>query len=305
MTGESCNTITGLLRTLGRWVIGAAMVFGIAPPVAGQAWVPPAKVGSVGILLQDVDHTGHFLADGSLLPGYESASRGALLRFDYAFTDRFSITAAVAYLGAKYIGPEPSFFGLEIDECRCWNTSWQDGSLTARYNVLNGSFALTPSITYGAPLVDYPYFGEAVVGRNLDELRLAIDMGGRLDAVSPKLSISGSYSYAFVEQVLDLNLDRSNLLASVGYLFVPRFHGSLDFYLQRTHGGLRSTEFETDEEWAQFDRILKDDSFHVGFTLVYSFDRFDLMASYIEFVDGTDTHDGRAVTVGVAWPFQL
>jgi len=78
-----------------------------------------------------------------------------------------------------------------------------------------------------------------------------------------------------------------------------------DFYLQRTHGGLRSTEFVTDEEWAQFDRLLKDNSFHAGVTLAYSFRRFDIFGSYVEFVDGTDTHDGRAFTVGIAWPFQF
>jgi hypothetical protein len=33
---------------------------------------------------------------------------------------------------------------------------------------------------------------------------------------------------------------------------------------QRSHGGLRSTEFGTDEQFQQFDRTLKDNSFHVG-----------------------------------------
>jgi len=286
-------------------VLAAVGALGFAATASGQAWVPPAKVGSVGLALQYVDHTGHFLADGSLLGGYDSVSRGALLRFDYAFTDRFSITAAAAYVGAKYIGPEPSFFGLPIDDCHCWNNSWQDGSLTVRYNIFNDAFALTPSLTYGAPLINYPYFGEAVVGRNLDELRVAVDAGGRIDALSPKFSIAGFYSYAFVEEVLDLNIDRSNLLLSFAYQLRLRFSASLDFYLQRTHGGLRSTEFETAEQWAQFDRILKDDSLHIGITLAYSFRRFDLYGSYIEFVDGTDTHDGRAISFGLAWPFQF
>jgi len=305
MTVDRERPIGGFLRRFGPCTVVSVVIILNAATASGQAWVPPARVGSVGLLFQNVDHTGHFLADGSLLGGYDSVSRGALLRFDYAITDRFSITAAAAYVGAKYIGPEPSFFGLEIDDCHCWNTSWQDGSLTVRYNIFNGTFALTPSLTYGAPLINYPYFGEAVVGRNLDELRLAIDAGGRLDGITPKLSISGFYSYAFVEEVLDLSIDRSNLMVGVGYQFHPRFSASVDFYLQRTHGGLRSTEFETEEQWLQFDRLLKDDSFHAGITLAYSFRRFDILGSYIEFVDGTDSHDGRAITVGIAMPFQF
>ena len=43
--------------------------------------------------------------------------------------------------------------------------------------------------------------GEAVVGRNLREVRIAVDAGQRLDAISPKLSVQGRYSYAFVERV--------------------------------------------------------------------------------------------------------
>ena len=105
--------------------------------------------------------------------------------------------------------------------------------------------------------------------------------------------------------MLGISTDRSNLSVSVGYLFAPRLSASLDAYWQRTHGGLDSTEFETDEQFVQFDRILKDDSFHLGAGLAYSFERIDLFVSYIEFLDGTDTHVGRAVTVGVAWPFQL
>jgi hypothetical protein len=30
----------------------------------------------------------------------------------------------------------------------------------------------------------------------------------------------------------------------------------------------------------------------------------DLFASYVGFVDGTDTHAGHALTAGVSWPFE-
>lgn len=271
--------------------------------LSGQAWAPPAGVGSVTLLFQHVDHTGHRLDDGSFFPGYESESRVALVQLDYALTDRLSFSLGVPYVGARYTGDEPSFFGLPVDECRCWQTGWQDLNVTLRYNLLNDSLAVSPSISYGTPLRSYEYFGEAVVGRSLDELRLAVDIGKRLDAISPKLSISGRYSYAFVEEVLGLPNDRSNASLSLGYQLTPRFSASADAYWQHSHGGLRSSEFVTDEQWSQYDRLLRDQSFHLGATFAYSFDRFDLFASYIDFTDGKDTHTGRAISFGVSWPF--
>jgi len=295
-------------RVPGRGVRAAlvATAFGaFATTASGQAWAPPAGVGSVSLLFQHVDHTSHFLADGSKLNGYDSVSWGALLAIDYAFTDRLSATAGVSYVGAKYIGPEPSFFAVESDECHCWNTGWQDAGFTLRYNVLNGAVALTPSVSYGLPTHAYPYVGEAVLGRRLHELRLGLDAGWRLDPLTSRLSVYGRYSYAFVEKVADLNLDRSDLQLSLLYQFHPRLSASVDVYSQWTHGGLRSTEFTTDEQWAEYDRIVKDNFFHIGATLIYSFKALDVWVSYIDFVSGTDTHQGRAISVGIGFPFQL
>ncbi len=292
-----------------RWPVfggfGLCALFLAPSNVLGQAWVPPAKVGAVNVILQHADHSAHLLDDGSRVDGYDSESRGILLELDYAITDRFSISVGVPYIGARYIGSEPSFFGVEIDECKCWNTGLQDFSATARHNIFNGRYALTPSISYGFPTHDYPFVGEAVIGRNLSELRLAIDAGARVDAISPEFSVSGRYSYAFVEEVLDLNLDRSNAYISFDYLFTPRLNAGLQGYWQYTHGGLRSSEIFSEEEWMAYDRIIKDNSFHIGATISYSFSRLDAFFSYIEFVDGEDTHLGRAITIGVSMPFQL
>ncbi len=107
----------GVLRT----ALAFGTLFATTNLASAQAWVAPGHVGSVNIVFQDVQHTGHLLHDGSELGGYDSESQGLLLEVDYAITDRFSITAGIPYIGARYIGPEPSFFGLEIDDCHCWN----------------------------------------------------------------------------------------------------------------------------------------------------------------------------------------
>jgi hypothetical protein len=292
-----------------RLIAGAALLLalpGTAPRAAhAQAWVPPAGVGVVSALFQTIDNTSHRLSDGSRLDGYDSVSRGVLLALDYGVTDRFSFSVGVPYLGARYLGPEPSFFGLPIDDCRCWNRGWQDLQVTLRYNLVHGPTAVTPSVSFGLPTHDYDYFGEAVLGRNLKEMRLAIDAGRRLDPISPRLSVSGRYSYAFVERVLDLANNRSNAAVEVGFAVTRRFAARTALAWQRSHGGLRTIEFETDEQWEQFDRLLRDNSFHVSGGIAYSFPRLDVFTTYVHYAGGTDTHVGRSVTVGVGWPFQL
>jgi hypothetical protein len=275
-----------------------------APAAFAQAWVPPARVGVISVIYQHIDNTNHRLTDGTLLDGYDSVSRGVLLSLDYAVTDRFSFSLGLPYIGAKYTGPEPSFFGLPIDDCRCWTHGWQDLNATARYNLANGAFALTPSISVGVPTHDYEFFGEAVLGRNLKEMRIGVDVGQRLDAISPRLSVSGRYSYAFVERVLDLPNNRSNMALEAAFQLTRKLAPRVAFSWQRSHGGLRSTEFGNDVQVQQFDRLLRDNNFHVTAGASYSLPRFDAFVSYTHYVSGTDTHVGRALTAGVSWPFE-
>ena len=285
------------------FVLAAALSTAVPATAFAQAWVPPAGIGIVSVVYQDIDNTSHRLHDGSSLDGYDSLSRGLMVSLDYAVTDRLSFTVGFPYVAAKYTGPEPSLFGLRIDECLCWNHGWQDVAATVRYNVRNDAFALTPSVSFGVPSHDYPAVGEAAVGRNLNEVRFGIDAGRRLDAISDKLSLSGSYSYAMVEQVGDISNSRSNFGLQVAFLATRKVQTNATFMWQRSHGGLRSTEFD-ENTFLLSDRLLKDNYFHIGGGVAYSLARFDVFVSYTHYTTGTDTHEGRAITAGVSVPFE-
>jgi hypothetical protein len=287
-----------------------AFVIGLAAasPAFAQAWVPPGGVGAVTVSVQTIDNTGHRAADGTMVRGYDSASRTAAVDLDYAFTDRISIGVGIPYVAAKYSGPEPSFFGLPIDDCLCWNTGWQDFNLTARYNLVNGVFALTPSVSFGTPTHSYDDIGEAVLGRNLTELRFVIDAARRLDEISSRLAISARYAYAVVEKVPDsagseVSNNRSNGSIEGSVMLTRRLSARGAFAWQITHGGLRSTEFNEDN-FLLFDRVLRDNYHHVGGGASYSFPRVDVFFAYIAYVGGTDTHAGRALTIGMSLPFE-
>jgi len=276
----------------------------------------------VSLSYQHIANTGHRLTDGSLIPRGQSADVSIFLDAEYAFTDRFSVEGALPYVFAKFTSPNPPrppIPYLPVDQCHCWKGALQDFDFTARYNVVGSresAFALTPSLSFGVPSHDYNFRGEAVPGRDLKELRIALDAGQRLDAISERLSIEGRYSYAFVERVLDIPNNRSNAIIQGNYLLTRRLLARGLVAWQRTHGGLRfgsgpgsslvfPGEVNTTERLYQHDRLLRDNNWKSGGAISYSFRAFDVFASYIQYAGGTDTHAGNIFTTGVSWPFEL
>jgi hypothetical protein len=313
-----------MLGLLASWILSAS-------PAAAQAWVPPAHVGAVSVSFQTIDNTGHRGSDGTQIDGGKSVDASFYVEGEYAFTNRLSVSAGIPLVFAKYIGPDtgpPNFPFLPVDSCFCWHSAWQDFGSTVRYNLANGAFALTPSISVGIPSHDYAFQGESVPGRNLKELRLALDAGRRLDLISPKLSVQARYSYAVVEHVLDVPNNRSHASVEGAFAFTRRLSARGLVSWQHTHGGVHIDDLVAErfaelkaiaagggidpqvaEHYLQLrnnhDRLLQDNNWHVGAGVSFSLARVDLFGSYVEYVKGTDSHMGRVFTTGISWPFEL
>ena len=304
-----------------RALLPAMLLVACATSTFAQAWPPPAGVGSVTVSFQNLDYSGHFVTDGTFYEVGTSLHNRIDIETDFAVTDRLSIAVGVPFVFAKYDDPEPlpPFVPfLPVDDCRCWQSGWQDFGFTARYNLVNRAFGLTPSVSVGMPSHDYNFHGEAALGERLKELRVAVDAGQRLDFISPRLSVQGRYSYAFVERPLDdVSNDRSNAALQGEFQFTRRLTGSGVLMWQRVNDGLRlgspftndpfgpPGEVNTPERMFQHDRLLRDNNFRLGASVAYSLDRMDLFFSYIELLRGTDSHGGRAFTVGLSWPFEI
>ena len=299
---------------LGACVVGVMLVPSLA---RAQAWTPPAGSGSINVVFQAIDNTGHLLTDGTLLPDGKSRDASLYLEVEYAMTNRLVMSAGLPYVFARYIGPGLTPGGLQaVDACHCWHSGWQDFTFTARYSALNGRSGVTPFFAVGVPSHSYIYRGEAVLGRRLREARLGVAAGRRLDALSPRLSVQSSYSYTFVEQVLDVPNNRSNVAVEAAFLATRKLSIRGTAVWQVTHGGLRAGagpppadgypwgDILTAEAFAQHDRLLQDNYTHVGTGASWSLARVDVFGSWVHFMRGTNSHKGNAFTVGVSYPFE-
>jgi hypothetical protein len=167
------------------------------------------------------------------------------------------------------------------------------------------------------PSHNYEFRGEAVVGRNLKEVQFSVDAGRRLGVISEKMSVQGRYSYAIVERPIEIPNNRSNARLEVAYGLTPRFSTFGFVSWQHTHGGLSfgsrvpgaalafPGEVNTTDRLFQHDRMMRDNNWHSGAGASYQFEQFDVFGSYTAFVAGTDTHAGRAFTLGISFPFEL
>jgi hypothetical protein len=87
--------------------------------------------------------------------------------------------------------------------------------------------------------------------------------------------------------------------------------------MQRTHGGLRAGverppeqgypwgEITTEDLFQQHDRLLRDNNARAGGGVWYRFSRLDVFGSFAQYVSGTNSHAGHAITAGVSFPFEL
>lgn len=304
------------------WTVVAATAAALIAPATARAQgeIPPAGSGTITVSIQSVDHTGHRLTDGSYVDNGRSRTGALFFDVEYGVMRRLAVSFTIPYVWARYTDDDETPFGLPPwDACRCWQSGWQDLGFSARFGLLDTFdhvFVVTPVVAYGRPSHNYPYQGQAVVGRNLKEVRLGVEATYRLDAVSRNLSINGRYMYAFVQQVIDVSTNRSNAAVSADYRLGRDWSVGGFVAWQRTHGGLRGGSFppsdlpvpgeiNSPERIAEHDRLLRDDHVHVGAQASYRLGRANVFGSVTRFATGTDTHDEWAAMAGVTMPFRI
>lgn len=284
-----------------------------ARSAAAQAWAPREGEGEVTFVTQMIDHVGRVLGDVRF-DCCGTTNVAIVVDADYGMTERWSVSASLPYVFAKYRGGPPAGPAAFIpypalDSCHCLHSAVQDLQLGAHYNVLKvrRSFSLMTGAVVGIPTHNYDYVGEAVVGFGLTELGLSADAGGPLNFLAPGLSVEGHYGYTVVERVLGISHNRSNTRFAADYRFRNRLgaHGIL--LTQRTHGGVRfPQEVEPfPPRYTEFHRLLRDNYLQGGAGVSYTWRDWDLSMSLLRTISGTNTHDVHVYTATAGRSFRM
>jgi hypothetical protein len=293
--------------------LATAVQFTLIGSASGQAWLPRARQGSVTFVAQDVRHIGRVFGP-VWVRCCDTTNASIDVDVEYGITNRLAVSAGLPFVFAKYLGEAPDGPAAFLpyvagDKCHCLHHGFQDIQFAARYNLVRvgHTFALTPSVSFGAPTHGYDYVGEAVVGFGLKELRVGVDAGQRFDAVVPGLSVEGEYQYAVVQRVLGIAHNRSNGRLELSYEF---WRGLTAYWLlswQHTHGGLRFPEDVQPfpERWTEFHRLLRDGYVQMGAGASIAVGNWQIAASFLRTVRGMFTHDVRVYTLSAGRSFRI
>ncbi|HEU4890886.1 MAG TPA: hypothetical protein VFT47_05015 [Vicinamibacterales bacterium] len=309
-----------MLRRAAAAALAILATVGSVQPAAAQAWAPRAREGDVTFVVQTIGHLGRIFKDVRFAC-CETTNAAIVVDSHYGLTDRWSISAGLPYVFAKFSGkdhpelpPPPAWFTLTpVDACRCLHSSFQDVTFGAHYNLVKvrRSFSLMTSVTTGVPSHAYEYAGEAVVGFDLKELSLSAEAGQQLNFLLPGLSIDGRYAYTFVERALGISHNRSNVGLDAGYTLSRRLAGHLILSWQRTHGGVTFIPDEIGDNpaapalYTEFHRLLRDDWFHAGAGASYTWREWELSFSFQKTISGDNTHDVHVYTATGSRSFRL
>jgi hypothetical protein len=280
----------------------------VSAPLFGQAFLPGKGSGTVSVDFGTTHSAGHFMDDGSKLPGYGTRAYSLSFSVDYGLTDRLALGFSIPYVNSKYTGKEePLNLPNNVVDDGVYHGTMQDIRLEARYNILERPFVATPFFAFSVPSHSYPTIGEAAVGPNLKQYSTGIYVGRLLNPFLSRAFVHGAYTFTAVEKVLDLSLNRSNTDVSFGYFLTPRVSTTFLWTGQWSHGGLGFSDIyntTSSEIFLQQDRLTKQSYQHIGVGVGLNLtESLSASFSFRKFVSGVNAHYGEGISGGLSWSF--
>jgi hypothetical protein len=174
-----------------------------------------------------------------------------------------------------------------------WNSAFQDIFLGVSYLAFDSpTFAIEPHLFLGIPSHDYPFFGNAAIGQNQTRIEI-----GSSFLLAPGLSDAYyglDISYAFVEEVLNSDINHWRINAEAGYFFTPRLTGRVFALVKQGHGLDFPDDFpppRTDERWYQHDRMVKHNYIIAGIGLDWFVsDKYEVSAALMKMTHAEVIH---------------
>ncbi len=287
-------------------VFGCALLIASAPlkSTPAQAWVPSRGEGQVTITYENLYVKYHFDYTGKKFDGGPIRTNTIISTFEYGLTNRFTLDLDLTHVTSKYegfVGPVPH----GPPDTGFYHPTFQDTRVGIRYGLSTKPLLVTPFIAVVTPTHHYETRGHTAVGRDLRELQVGVNVGRDLAEIIPRTYFQARYSYAFVQNVQQFGLNRSNFDWEVGYYAKPRVSLRFTGAWQYTYSGLR---YPLDVNLPDFhelhDRAAKSGFVRFGGGLTVTLAKnFDLHADAGNTFRGYTTHAARGLSLGISWRF--
>jgi hypothetical protein len=310
MQEESRISNSGPAENRRRLFLSAASAFFLASCALAQAWLAPKGEASFGVAYQNIYTRDHLFSEGEKFDGGRIRMNMAVFGLGYSFTDRLAASASVPYVSARYDGTAPHSSAVDNGD---YHSGFTDLRLDLRYNLWRGPAMVTPFVSAIIPTRDYPTFAHAALSSGLKQYLVGVSMGRRLDPILEAGFAQLRYSYAFVEKVLGVSHDRSNVDLEIGYFLTQSLGVSALGSYQKTHGGLdlplpgtpASAAFRQTPYFVHHDQLARSDYLNVGGIVSYALTgTVDVFASYQSTVWGRNIHAVQpGLAFGLSWGF--
>ena len=287
-------------------LLGCALLIAIAPLnlIHAQAQVPLRGQGQVTVTYENIYVHDHFDYTGKRFNPGPIRTNTVVSTFEYGITDKLTLDSQLTHVTSKFegfVGPVPH----GPPDTGVYHPQFQDALVGVRYSLMSRHLFVTPFVAANIPTHHYETRGHTAVGRDLRELQVGVNVGRDLDEIIPRTYFQARYSYAFVQNVDQFGLNRSNVDWEVGYYAKPRVSLRFTGAWQYTYSGVR---YPLDQNIPDFhdlhDRAAKSGFVRFGGGMTVTLTKnFDLHADVGNTFRGYTTHGARGLSVGISWRF--
>jgi hypothetical protein len=256
----------------------------------------------------------HAGPDGSRANAGTITTNTAFLNYEYGLTDRWTLTVGLPYKSSKYsgaFGHDPGTLdhdhGQHFIDDGDFHSGWQDMSVSVRYAWIRKKWMVTPYLTYGTPLRDYPTFAHAAVGTGQWRVEGGLSAGRQFSGKLRNLYFVGGASYTWLEAT-DRRVNHATLMGELCYFFNDKWSAHVNVSRQKSFNGFEfPTDFPNrhDDHFFYHDMNLRNDFTNVGLGVDWQVTDADrLFLSRGHTVHGENTHILKYVlTLGYSHAF--
>jgi hypothetical protein len=296
-----------MIPRMGRSILlGCALLIAIAPLYLthAQAWLPSQGEGQVTLTYENIYVKYHRDYTGKKFDAGPIRTNTVVSTFEYGLTDKLTLDSQLTHVTSKYegfVGPVPH----GPPDTGVYHPTFQDAVIGIRYGLMSRRLLVTPFVAAVIPTHHYETRGHTAVGRDLRELQVGVYVGRDLQEIIPRTYVQARYSYAFVQNVEQFGLNRSNVDWEFGYYAKPRVSLRFTGAWQYTYSGVR---FPLDQNIPDFhelhDRAAKSGFLRFGGGLTVTLAKnFDLHIDAGNTFRGYSTHGARGLSLGISWRF--